>query len=63
MNLLWLVRMARWVRHPPKPWQFYTVLGIVAVTLALIGWELAFGWPEALSVEPVNRRGLRLNAP
>lgn len=62
MNLMWLVRMARWARHPPKPWQFYTVLGIVLLAAALIAWELTFGWPEALTVDPV-RRGWRLNAP
>ncbi len=62
MNPIWLVRMARWVRNPPKAWQFYTVLGIVAAAAVLVGIELLFGWPEALTVEPA-RRGGRLNAP
>lgn len=62
MNPLWLLRMARWVRNPPKPWQFYTVLGVIALFAVMIGWELLFGWPEALTVNRPMRR-LPLNAP
>lgn len=62
MNPIWLVRMARWVRNPPKPWQLYTILGVIGLFALLIGWELAFGWPEALKVNAPVRRPL-LNAP
>lgn len=62
MNPMWLLRMVRWVRNPPKPWQFYTILGIALAAAAMVAIELTFGWPEALSVNPPVRRPA-LNAP
>ncbi len=58
MNPFWLVRMAKWARHPPPPRVIYMILGIVAVASALAIWEHYHGWPEALTVNPVGRRGV-----
>ncbi len=46
MNLIWLVRMARWARNPPSARQVILVLGIIAFCLALAGIELFVGWPD-----------------
>ena len=50
MNLAWLMRMAKWARHPPSPARVKFVLSIVAACFALWGVELIWGWPEALTV-------------
>lgn len=50
MNLTWLVRMAKWARHPPSPGRVKLVLGVVAICFALWGVELFWGWPDWLSV-------------
>jgi hypothetical protein len=50
MNLTWLLRMAKWARNPPSPRQVKLVLAVVALCFAIWGYELYFGWPEALRV-------------
>ena len=50
MNLVWLMRMAKWARHPPSPARDKFVLAIVEACLTLSGVELIWGWPEALTV-------------
>ncbi len=43
---LWLLRMARWVRHPPSPGRV-KLLAVVAGICALIwGIEYAGYWPD-----------------
>ena len=49
MNLMWFVRMTRWVRNPPSMGQVKFVLAILAICFALAAVELIWGWPEALS--------------
>ena len=51
MNLFWLVRMKRWVLHPPSPLKVAVVLGVVAFVLGLAAVEHFIGWPEALTVD------------
>ena len=58
MDLFWLVRMARWVRHPPSPRAVRFVLVIVALCLLLFGVELIWGWPEALTPHSGGRTRL-----
>lgn len=48
MNLL--IRLARWVRHPPSPRLARVVLGVVAVCLVLVAVEQFWGWPDWLTV-------------
>ena len=50
MNLNWLVRMARWARHPPSTRQVFVVLAVLALCLALAGVEWLWGWPDWLTV-------------
>ncbi len=50
MTLTWLIRMAKWARHPPSPARVKFVLAILAACLALWGVEQIWGWPEALRV-------------
>lgn len=50
MNSIWLMRMAKWVRNPPSPGRVKLVLGVVAICFAIWGFELIWGWPEALTV-------------
>ncbi len=51
MTLTWLIRMAKWARHPPSPAHVKFVLAILAACLALWGGvEQIWGWPEALRV-------------
>ncbi len=51
MNSLWLVRMARWLRHPPSPGRVRLVLAIVALCVVLVLVERFVGWPEFLTLE------------
>lgn len=48
--LLWLIRAKRWAQHPPSWGRVKLVLGVVAVCLAIAGYEAAFGWPDWLTV-------------
>lgn len=59
MTPLWLLRMARWARHPPSPARVKLVVAVVAACLALAAFERLVGWPEALSVTPVPHHALR----
>ncbi|MGY6412157.1 MAG: hypothetical protein ACXIUV_14185 [Alkalilacustris sp.] len=49
MTSYWLIRMYRWVRRPPSPRMVVFVLAIVALCFLLLGIELVWGWPEALT--------------
>lgn len=55
MPLNWLLRAVTWVRRPPSMRMVLLVVGVVVVALLLYGYEQLFGWPEALTVEPVRR--------
>ncbi len=49
MNPIWFLRMARWARHPPSARRVILVLSVIAICLALFGYEYFFGWPEWLT--------------
>ena len=51
MNQMWLLRMARWLRHPPSPKRVKLVLAVLAACLALYAVERWIGWPDALTAE------------
>ncbi len=46
---VWFLRMARWVRRPPSVRQVVLVVVVIALCLAIAGFEWLFGWPEALT--------------
>ena len=54
--MIWLLRMARWARHPPSTGRVLLILGVVAACLLLVGIERFRGWPEALTLDG---RGMR----
>ncbi len=55
MSLTWLLRMAKWARHPPSMRQVQ--IGAVVLALALAIWGLDhFGfWPDWARVEKAPR--------
>lgn len=57
-NLTWLLRAARWVRHPPGTRRVVMVLAILAAGLVLVGLDHLGLWPDWARVEP--RRGVSL---
>lgn len=59
MNLFWLLRMRRWVQHPPSPRTVWLILGLIAFLLLLVAVERIWGWPEALTVDGAGMRGRR----
>ncbi|MEM9854218.1 MAG: hypothetical protein AAF841_07155 [Pseudomonadota bacterium] len=42
MGPLWMIRMARMVRHPPPWWKVLLVIGVVAAAGVIIGAEWLF---------------------
>ena len=59
MGPIWLLRMARWVRRPPSVRQVVLVFVVIALCLAVVGFEWLFGWPEALTLNPGGAPRLR----
>ncbi len=59
MNIRFLLRMARWARHPPSQGRVKLVLGVVALALLLFAIERLAGWPEWLTTggDPRGRIG------
>ncbi|EEW25969.1 hypothetical protein [Rhodobacter ferrooxidans] len=55
MNMTWLVRMARWARHPPSWGRVKLVAGVVAACLVLVVLEKFIGWPDWLAVNRLPR--------
>ena len=55
MNLVWLMRMAKWARNPPSPRQVKLALGVLLACLVLFGIEWAGYWPEALQVNRIPK--------
>jgi len=52
----WLVRAARWVRHPPSWGRFLLILAVVAIAVAIWGIEQAGYWPDWATTERMPRR-------
>ncbi len=59
MNQTWFIRMARWARNPPSWGRVKLVIGVVALCLAVFGYEKLFGWPDFLKVNPPIKIKLR----
>ena len=55
MNPLWLIRMARLVRHRPSPRVAAIWVGVIVMSLLVAGAEGLWGWPEWLTVNPRPR--------
>ena len=59
MNSLWLLRMARWVRHPPSAARVWMFVFILALALIIAAAQYFGYWP-AWATLPVHRRLPRL---
>jgi hypothetical protein len=55
MNPIWLLRMKRWVQHPPSMGRVMLVAGVVVICLVIAGAETVWGWPDWLTVNKVRR--------
>jgi len=60
MNPMWLVRLSRWVRHPPSPARALFFIGILVACLALAAIDYWGLWPDWLTV---NGKAHRLPKP
>ena len=49
MNPIWFLRMAKWARRPPSARTVALWAVVIGLCLALAGFEVLFGWPEALT--------------
>lgn len=45
-NLIWLMRMSRWVRNPPGWRKVILVLAVIALALAIVGLDYFGLWPD-----------------
>lgn len=54
MNPIWLMRMAKWVRHPPSWGRVKLVVGVIAACFVIFGIEYFWGWPDTLTPDRVR---------
>ncbi|WP_126976797.1 hypothetical protein [Frigidibacter oleivorans] len=57
MNTIWLLRAAKWARHPPSARRVALVFAVVAVCLGLAAVEWLGLWPAALTMDAGAHRG------
>ena len=50
MGPVWLLRMARWARHPTSPQRVKLMAIVVAICALIWGIELSGWWPDWLAV-------------
>lgn len=63
MDPIWLVRMSRWLRHPPSMRRVILVFSVVAICLGIFAFEKLFGWPDALTVERSHKIRPQITTP
>tara|TARA_R110002124_G_scaffold90409_1_gene230536 strand:- start:291 stop:464 length:174 start_codon:yes stop_codon:yes gene_type:complete len=56
MNMIWLLRMSRWARHPPSLKRVKLVFGIVVIALVIVGIEWMGWWPKWATAEKIPRK-------
>lgn len=56
MNIVWLMRMKRWVQYPPSPRRVKFVFGIVLIAAIIFGIEYFGYWPDWATAERMGRR-------
>ena len=45
----WVIRMARWARHPPSPGRVKLVFAVIALCFAIYMIDRIWGWPAWLT--------------
>ena len=56
MNQRWLMKAKRWAQNPPSARQVMFYGMIIAICLAMAGFEWLWGWPEWLTVNSTRFR-------
>lgn len=51
----WLIRASRWARNPPSQKTVLTVLAVIAMCLAIVGFEKLGLWPDWATAQRVPR--------
>lgn len=46
MNMIWLLRAAKWARNPPSAKRVKLVIAVIAIGLALLALEKLGWWPD-----------------
>ena len=46
-----MLRMTRWIRHPPSRTQLLVLAGVAILVVAVVGLDYLGLWPDALKVE------------
>lgn len=54
MTATWLLRLAKWARHPPSWGRVKLVVGVVLLCVLLFAVESFFGWPEVLTPQKIR---------
>jgi hypothetical protein len=62
MGPLWLLRMARWARHPPSARRVVTVIVAMVLCAGIVLIEHFWGWPSWATLAP-RPHGLRPHFP
>lgn len=58
MNIMWLVRAKRWVKHPPSTKRIKLVFGVILLCVVLVGIEKFIGVPEWMQLDPKAQKHL-----
>ena len=59
MSPLFLLRMVRLARNPPRTWKVLFVFAVILGGLGLAALEHFVGWPDWLTTNQLGRRGIR----
>ena len=56
MNLIWLMRAAKWVRRPPSMTQVRILFSVLALAAAIWGLDHFGLWPDWARIDPKEAR-------
>lgn len=54
LNPRHFMKMSRWVRNPPGEKRVKYIFGVILLCFLIAGFELLFGWPDALRVNSLR---------
>ncbi|WP_405405549.1 hypothetical protein [Paracoccus sp. Ld10] len=55
MNMIWLLRAAKWARNPPSSRSVKLVIAIIAIGCAMLALEKLGWWPEWATQDQARR--------
>jgi len=56
MNIVWFMRMKRWVQNPPSAKRVKFVFAIILAAAVIFGLEYVGWWPDWATGERIGRR-------